>query len=173
MMRQIFMALATACLATTALAKPPEVKADRFEGKIALSSKLQPDMNHMFMVTADIKDGKISDPPTLWLTWFGTEWKYLRCHELHLLVDGKPFPVTALFHSDTNRTITIETEIIQLTREQLARLAAASKIEFKVCNDEGVLPDALLQDIKDFAPVLDEQLKAAATPAPAPDKRSQ
>lgn len=64
-------------------------------------------------------------------------WKYLRCHDVNWLLDGKAFSLGASVHSGQvvrGGVIELVTQVV--TREQLEQMAAADGIEYRICNDE-------------------------------------
>ena len=171
-MNNLILALVTACLATTAFAKPPDINYDRFKNRTELSVKVDvPTHGSGFQsdsvwIEAIVKAGKLD--LLRFDFWHGADaWKYLNCHDISFLVDGKPFePAGTDFGSQMSGSLTIEIVYVALTREQLAAWAAAQKIEFRVCRDEHTFDATFMQDIKDFGPALDQALKGESTDAP-------
>ncbi len=156
-----------------------EVKYDRFKWKTDLTSTLQQptphggnDVNSFYTwsihLNAAVKEGSLAEPPTLMFLFARNRWEYLNCHDLNFLVDGKPYELASTFKSTMERGAAVEVLFVPLTRQQLTQLGAAKKVEYRICRDEYTLDSTALQDIKDFGPVLDEELKGEV---PASDEK--
>lgn len=89
-----------------------------------------------------IKDGA-KTPTLIWVEFRGTQdtWKYLQCHDVHWIVDGKPFDMPKAAHQG-QAELGFVIEIIMIgpiSQEQLAALADATKVEYEICNDQFVM----------------------------------
>lgn len=117
---------------------------DRFTGKRGIKYVAKPKMTAPTVSTfVNVLDGEANS--NLLITVFGFSraggsWKYLQCNQTHWLVDGNPFPTQGVIHrGKVIRGGVIEHLGQPLTLEQLDALAAATTIEFKICNDEFVM----------------------------------
>lgn len=165
----IFAAI-TSGLATTAFADsntPPHAKYDRFKQQTEIGANVE--LNSGFprleiWLVSTVKGAQLADLRIdFWNV--GTEWKYLHCQSLDFLVDDKPLEVHPVFASEMSGRLTLETWKVPITRVQLEQLSKATKIEYKVCTDEGVLPNVFVQDARDFIPLLDRALTGNQDPS--------
>lgn len=89
------------------------------------------------------------------LQLFGSfaEWRYLKCHSTSLLADGVRVKLGEVeFHGDISRHGGVYERIqVILTAAALARIGSASKIEFKVCNDEFQATEEFVRAAHEFA----------------------
>ena len=81
-------------------------------------------------------------------------WAYLRCKSNRYLLDDKPFKIEGKHDGSVGRGYVRETFTIPMTQEQVAQLTAASKFEFKFCNDEFMATPDDMAMFKDFAKVI-------------------
>ena len=152
-------------IATTAVASPPRV--DRVKNIITLTKLVQEkDGAGSDMVVKNyLLQGAVDEEHKLKAMNFsysvmGARWTHVQCHDIAWLVDGKSWvPANSQFRNFMQGTVAIEAWILALTRDELAHLAAAQRVEFRVCNDRMHLDAEFMQDLKDFGPALDEQLK--------------
>ena len=92
------------------------------------------------------------------LTSQSDEWRYLKCHDFHWLVDGKAFKyIKEKYENQVVNGGVLENFEIFLTKKQLETLSQAQKIEFEICNyqfsieDDGIFPFwAVYEKYKDF-----------------------
>ncbi|MDR2012805.1 MAG: hypothetical protein LBQ20_07170 [Rhodanobacter sp.] len=93
--------------------------------------------------------------------------KYLRCHSLQWLADGKPvkMPKDVIHEGKTGNGYIIEVLIQMVDIATIDTLATSSKIEFKVCADEFVAADVDLKTFKDFARQIHEHEGTRVPPA--------
>lgn len=170
--RFIFSA-AIASIGTTAVAEPPAVKYDRFEQKTDITAKTTHTTGTatgpleiqtlVHLLGATIKEGKQTEF-NLMIAVIGSHWHYLQCHDVHFLVDDKPYTELGQgkFASQMQGAATEEVWFFPLTREMLARLSSAERIEYKLCNDEKVFDAQDRAMLKDFGPALDDALKGGS-----------
>lgn len=96
-----------------------------------------------FQAQAFVKSSAGDDRITasIFISYFGRGWRYLRCQNLNWLVDGrpvelsKPNAVNDVMYGGRVAEIIVQS----LTIEQLAMLGRANSVEFKLCNDEVAL----------------------------------
>lgn len=81
-----------------------------------------------------------------------TKWRYMDCHTTYWLADDKPVPLPPVRHEGKlGDGIVMEfLRIDTIPRTALETFAAARKVEFKICNDEFVLPDKARADIAEL-----------------------
>jgi cold shock CspA family protein len=87
-----------------------------------------------------------------------TGWKYLNCHDMAWLVDGKSWSPDTTFQNRMEGDTTLEIWFTTITRADLARLAAAQEVEFRIWQDERSYSAEVMQDLKDFGPALEKAL---------------
>lgn len=81
----------------------------------------------------------------------GSGWRYLRCNQTALLVDGKPFSVGKVEHDGRVGTgYVLEFLSIAIPTAALRQLGNAKTVEYKICNDEYRLDDADLAAFKEI-----------------------
>jgi hypothetical protein len=161
MRQRISLLLTTACLATTAFAKPPDVKFDRFKGITKIDMPLsyaeksatvgvpQHALSIFGMFYAESKNDGVG----LAVVNYTSDWHYLQCHEIDFLLDGKPFAPVAKPISNSNvlqAGLLAEHFFIPLTRQELETLTSAKKVEWKICNDEYVLQEKYVPNLADY-----------------------
>lgn len=76
------------------------------------------------------------------LTRPAKSWRYLECHTTRWLVDGERLSVEAEHHGKVMDGGVIENLAFDLSAKDLARIAAAESVEYRVCNDEYTLTEA-------------------------------
>lgn len=86
-------------------------------------------------------------------------WRYLKCHDVAAIVDGKPFPMGQSKHdgATASGSEVIESVSVDLPWARFATLANSSAAEFRVCSTELKASASLLSDWR--------ALVAAGTPA--------
>lgn len=164
-------AIAAAGLATTAAHADPEVKYDRFKKQTTVTSdKLYAVGSqtygaqmpqHFINAIAVLQDSREHDSMAFAITNFHAGgWAYLQCSDVSWLVDDQPFDFGKMQpRRDTMHGDAVAEEFMGIiSHKQLAQLAAAKKIEWKICNDEFKLNDEGVAHIRKFLSVLDEQL---------------
>jgi hypothetical protein len=145
------MILATLLISAAIAATPPdfEVDYDRFTDttNIFSSDALPSHKGRTFFILAAVhrRDSYSPGSPVAYRiqVWaYRQDWDYLRCHNLAILADGKPvlLPRTD-FESDIISGNSVAEYIsVNASREAIAAIAAARKVEIQVCRDEWVLP---------------------------------
>lgn len=67
---------------------------------------------------------------------FNKEWRYLKCHTLDLLVDGNPVPLPEAKHDGNVKSGFISEHVsVDLSAEVVRKLAGATSIKWRICND--------------------------------------
>lgn len=62
-------------------------------------------------------------------------WRYLECQDVAVLIDGKPVKFTSRY-SGTVETDGVRENVFVVIGDDLARFAAASRVELRICHDE-------------------------------------
>ena len=63
-------------------------------------------------------------------------WRYLDCHMVAAMMDGRPFPLAEAEHSgDVGDGYVLEHITVPVTMEQLRQLSGAKDVKLRVCND--------------------------------------
>lgn len=133
-----------------------KAETDRFTGISKWFYNSPRDVEPMILV------GVIKDPGrpalrrmTLFTTNYsrhGSSWKYLRCHSVAFLVDGKPLGTASAKHDGQTMTRgVIENISVDLELSDLETMAAASSIEYRICNDEFQMTPEDLAGIRQVA----------------------
>jgi hypothetical protein len=133
-----------------------ESKVDRFTGTTVLSTHYDVDkavgslspyregQPQLVLMASKDKDGAVAGVVLTVhkVTPLGS-WQYLTCHALHFLADGEPFTPANPTHpslqwsGDTIDSGGVSEQVrLIVTVAELGKLLSASKIEYKVCNDE-------------------------------------
>ena len=136
-------------------------KVDRFSGEISITTK--PEAAHRGKIEVCligvIKNKKVA-LALLQLVTLNTSWKYLRCHPLYLLVDGKPFREISTSHDGSvGRSYVLEFIRTDLNFEEIKKLSKAKRIEFKLCNTEREFSISDLEDLKSFVRMMEEEIE--------------
>jgi hypothetical protein len=72
------------------------------------------------------------------------DWRYLKCNDVAMLIDGKPAPLGVSTHDgDVATGGVVEHIIVPVPLATRLRMAKASKIEVRVCRDEMTVVDGL------------------------------
>jgi hypothetical protein len=67
-------------------------------------------------------------------------WKYLDCHDLKWLVDGKPLDLPTAYHKGSVQRRGVAESISQaITSEQLIQMGSAHTVDYRLCSNEGQL----------------------------------
>ncbi len=87
---------------------------------------------------------------TYWNSHGDDPWRYAACHPVFILADGIPVEILRIadFPSTGGGSEMVTAE---LSAAAVAKLGAASKIEFKICNDELVASPEFVQAAHEFA----------------------
>jgi hypothetical protein len=166
-------ALALSLALTTSLkAQCPDqyvnTKIDRFSGAATMETQFRGaplagmTPNFSAIVSGQIKSSKLS-----FIGSFNS-WRYLTCFATFILADGQRVATGKQEHvGDVGSGFVVELINVPLAAAAIAQLGAASKIEFKVCNDEMVAAPEFVQAAHEFACKVVGQ-KPAPNAAPAP-----
>jgi hypothetical protein len=128
---------------------PPEgevsEQSDRFKGTDTIDWKgaVLVDAELDLFVSIPIKvDGEVlSDKKRLvFVSFFSTseEWRYLKCHDVDFLADGKPVPTIGEpdHDGDVREGGVSERVTVSISRDTLSRIAHAKKAEGRLCENE-------------------------------------
>lgn len=143
-----------------------EVETDRFTGKVTIKTRQPPRLdtvNAHFM--GSIEEGRRVVTIFLVGAWQGG-WRYLNCHHTHWLADNERVAIGETTHHGSARGRTVVEQVIHMdaSLEGVRRLGAATKVEFRVCNDEFELAADAHDDLREFLRRLDA-LSVGDTPA--------
>ena len=148
------MILATLMLSAAIAAAPPafDVDYDRFTDttNIFSSDSLPGRKGDTYFVLAALYRGSKYTPPSsvayriqVWA--YRDNWNYLRCHSLAILADGKPLqlPRSTVEGDIISGNSVSEYISVLASREDIAAIANARKVEIQVCRDEWLLPTSV------------------------------
>jgi hypothetical protein len=84
------------------------------------------------------------------------DWEYLSCNSTNFLIDGKPYSPGAATHKGHVSSGDVLEYLIypKATFSTIKKLAAATKVEVKICNTEFVLSAKGMNDLKEFVRLL-------------------
>lgn len=146
-----------------------EVETDRFTGRVTIKA-IQPPRLDTFNVNfmGTIEEGRRVVTIFLVGAWQGG-WRYLNCHNTHWLADNERVTIGETTHHGSARGRTVVEQVIHIDAnlEGVRRLAAATKVEFRVCNDEFELSGNSHDDLRELLRQLDA-LSTGEAPAAKP-----
>ena len=160
MKRLIVLCTLIACL--SALSQAEIVKQyDRFTQKTTVSTKpIPPERGNPKLYLLATYPGEklprnITDA-TFFFASRSKEWEYLTCNNTDFLIDGKPYsPGDAVHEGNVGSGYVSEYLIYaKVTFSDIKKLAAATKIEVKICNTEFTLSESEMNDLKEFVRLL-------------------
>lgn len=167
MLKAIVVAVGLA-LSGSALGQAVEDSTDRFTGarlikymNPAPSTESQPRIAAAIQVKDSTQTASIAISTVAYSNRSGSSsWRYLRCHTLNWLVDGKPLVMGRVIHSgDTFRGGVTERIIQVLEVDQLRQLSSGTLVEYKLCNDEYQLTADDLVGFREMLTALDAPAK--------------
>lgn len=142
----------------------PRVKYDRFRDRTDVSAQIDfaPTLSfrRQDAELVAIFHGKSPTPGAdarLLLSFMFAEWKYLKCHSVAMLVDGKPVALGEPKHDgEVIEGGVSEILIVPVPQATRQRMSTSSKIELQICNDEvHVDGDLSMRRIKNFVTLID------------------
>lgn len=159
MLRMVF-----ASVVLTSLMLPPAIRAevrasyDKFTGLYSISSAAPlPRITPQLQVVATFRSYDFENRPfqptiMLRLTLEGASWRFLECHTLYWLADGKRVDLPQPEHDGTvGEGYVIEDLSVSVPSiELLQQLASATKIEYKLCGGVYELTPAELKDLREL-----------------------
>lgn len=165
-MRSTILFLFALAFCTTATAQKITDAVDRFTGerKLVYSATIPPGRIDLskpaFTLRAVVKDGVSKVGATFLFASVsnrqGSSWRYLRCHNIDWLVDGKPVTMGETLHQgDVVRGGVMETIGQFVPTEAVAKIGMAQRVEYRVCQDEFYLTGEDIAAFKEFAVRLD------------------
>ena len=171
------MILATLLFSATLAAALPdyEVDYDRFTNttNIFSSDALPSHKGRTFFILAAVhrRDSYSPGSPVAYRiqVWaYREEWDYLRCPNLAILADGKLVPLSKTHvESDVISANSVAEYIsVVASREAIAAIAAASKVEIQVSRDEWVLPASVSKKAEAIVAATTAPSGQAAPPQP-------
>lgn len=136
-----------------------EVTEDRFAGVTRYRSNVNGPVDFdkpMTIQTVVNASDKIFTAQLLLTGAYRDGWKYLDCHGVNWLIDTKPVKLPPATHIGKagKGGIVIEGVSQDLSKDVLEQFAAASKVEYKICNDEGAMSSPELSDLKRISQML-------------------
>lgn len=132
---------------------------DKFSGETTIGTvptppSSSPSLAFVATYTKTREDG-LPDPSTvgMMLVVSGSDWRYLNCSATYWLADGKRFELPQPTHDGHvgNGYVLEFLQIKILKPAELRKLAAAQRVEFKICNDEYVVSPSDLADLRVFS----------------------
>lgn len=141
-----------------------EVKVDRFDGSTTVQTKVptkpktlvkRPRFDLIGRYTGEAQRTKPGI--AIMLISLSEEWQYLSCNTTYWLVDDKPLGLPQPTHKGSIRSgFVVEYLIIApVPLSALQQMAAAKKVEFKVCNDEFTLNKEEMADLRKFVGIFE------------------
>jgi hypothetical protein len=129
-------------------------ESDRFTGQTTFTTHLKAELNKPLrpMVRATIKKDGSFEGGMVILSGAYHGWQYLRCHDTHWLLDGKPISLITEMHDGSVMDGGYVSDLIAqpMTLADLRKFAAAQKVEFEVCHDAGEFTPSEMQDLRDL-----------------------
>lgn len=143
-----------------------ELKYDRFKGASALTLRglklkgtmMLSDIDVSALMVATGEDISRATTGSFIFSIQNAEWRFLQCHTVRLLADGKPVAVLSDSHDGTvGRGYVLEHITTMIGRASLLQLARANVVEGQICNTEFALSGANQLAIRDFVSRLKTQ----------------
>jgi len=101
--------------------------------------------NSEFMLSASVSiDGPTTDPSKarvslIFSTISSMDWKYMKCHDLQMVVDGKRLDLPPASHDgDVEMPLIYEYVEVDLDLATYLKIATGSKVEGRICNEKFV-----------------------------------
>jgi hypothetical protein len=96
-----------------------------------------------------------------------TEWTYLRCHSVSMLVDGKRLKLPASDHDGRVISGRLVSETVKMTVSKaiIEAIASAKIVEIQVCNDEWRLPQKTINGARRIVEAMTPRPEPVAAPA--------
>jgi hypothetical protein len=147
---------------------------DRFSGKTSVvleeefGTAKRSSRPSITFITAMRKDGT-APRMLVSLAFVSDGWEYMRCSNVSMLIDGKQVDLPDFEHDGTvGRGYVIEYLKVMTSTDLARKIADAQRsVELKVCNDEFVMPRALITSAKKFVSLV-PAVEASASPPPSP-----
>ncbi len=139
-----------------------KVSYDRFKDRTEVSAS-KPGVNLegfnlLWSATFPGQDLVSRAPARLIIMTSSKEWQYLRCHDVNILVDGKPAAVGANKHQgEVQRGYVVESVFVEVPEATMDKLARAASIEMRLCRTEYRFDEADAANVREFV--------AATTPS--------
>jgi hypothetical protein len=144
-----------------------KTESDRFTGETTISLTTKPSGvgSQDLFVTGKVKpDGTVPGGFIIMFVSIQNGWKYLRCHSMHWLLDGKPLEMPDTKHDGEvgNGGGMVIEEIVTLgvSEEKLRAIGHADKIEYEICNDAFTLKNSEHYDLNQMFQKLDSMRPA-------------
>lgn len=151
---KILAAVLAGCLALPAVAQVT-VDHDRFQNQTHVKASLP--LEYVYAKfqprwVASAPVGKQTERVVFGVMIVNKNWEYLRCHDVHMLADGKPVPLIVagqhigdVVNGDVSENIASVLDI-----KVAQQLAKAQKIEIQICRTEYVLTAADMGVFRSF-----------------------
>nr|WP_019365240.1 hypothetical protein [Pseudomonas luteola] len=129
--------VSAACSTQLAYADGFKKEIDRFTGETTISWISPAVFDTMVPNLFAKPSNSASNNAMLFLSGSSKTWRYLHCNQTYWLVDGRPIKPTFQKHDGKmgGRGV-VEYIYNEFSLEQVKSMASASKVEFKICNDE-------------------------------------
>jgi hypothetical protein len=145
---------------------------DRFSGKTSVfleeefGAAKRSSRPSITFLTVLKKDGT-AQRLLLSLSFVSDSWEYLKCSNVSMLIDGAPVDLPEFEHDGTiGRGYVIEYLKVMTSTDLARKIADAQRsVELKVCNDEFVLPRAVITSAKKFVSLVPAAVVSASPPA--------
>lgn len=134
-----------------------EIKYDRFRNRTVVQidpEKVAKVAKSSAFVLIGGYDGQTPSRPAICSLGFylrSQSWRFLDCHPLYCLADGRPVQLPPSKHSGlTGEGYVIEQIFVRIPFSIVEQLSKCKKIEFKLCNTELSLSSYEMEDLKTF-----------------------
>jgi len=154
LVKSITLALSLTCMSIGAQAEI-KIKTDRFTGLTQIETI--PDRKTMdlgrpipnFAARVGNRDGVQKKAVRVIFMSKSEDWKYLKCHSTYWLINGAPTKFGKVVHDgNVGKGFIVESIEQHMTVEQFAKIAAAKKVEVRICNDEFQFTEQDLTDAR-------------------------
>lgn len=152
-MRTIIATAALGLMCTPILAQAGHLndETDRFTGMRSVTWATLPSTEEEFVLKSSAYIAESGNAYyQVQLITYADSSRYQNCHWVDWLVDGRRAPeLKAEYGLDHGSGVSIERFTVKADRKTLERLASARTVEYKVCNDEGVVRDEELRGLRE------------------------
>jgi hypothetical protein len=148
-----------------------KVTHDEFTGQSSAHTPFMKVGKDLELVVVGSK-GKVQDQ-LVWLISQSDDWKYLRCHNLYWLADGKPIVAPAPSHDGKVHRGGVSEDIEQtLSDAEFLKMATAKQVRGRICNTEFQLTPAQIGEVRSLAAWMG-LIRPSASISPSPPASPQ